>query len=83
MRGAVLEGWNGGPVIDGHLGAAANQAKAYAFAADVGPMTRAMRDRGLSLHQIAAELAKEGIQTTRGGQRTAAAVRSVLGRGAK
>ena len=70
-------------MIDGHLGAPASRAKADAFAADVGPMTQAMRDRSLSLRQIAAELAKEGIQTARGGLRTAASVRSVLGRGAK
>ena len=81
VRGTVLGGWKGGFVVDGHLGAAANRAKANAFAVDVGPMMRAMRDRGLSLGQIAAELAKEGIQTARGGQWTAAAVRSAPGGG--
>ena len=82
-RGTVLGGWKGGPVVDGKLGNDANRAKADAFAADVGPMTRAMRDRGLSLRQIAAELTKEGIRTARGGLWTAAAVRSVLGRAAE
>lgn len=82
-RGTVLGGWKGGPVVDGQRGADANRAKADAFAADVGPMTRAMRDRGLSLRQIAAELTKEGIRTARGGKWTASGVRSVLGRAAE
>lgn len=79
-RGTVLGGWKGGPVVDGRLGTAAVQAKADAFAADVGPMVREMNGRGLSLRQIAAELTGEGIRTPRGGQWTAAAVRSVLAR---
>ena len=77
-RGTVLGGWKGGPVVDGRLGAAANQTKANAFAADVGPMVLGMHERGLSLRQIAAELVRDGIMTPRGGQWTAAAVRSVL-----
>ena len=81
-RGTVLGGWRGGPVVDGRLGADANRAKADAFAADVGPMVREMHGRGLSLRQIAAELVKEGIRTPRGGEWSAAAVRSVLARAA-
>lgn len=79
-RGAVLGGWKGGPVVDGRLGVEANRAKAAAFAADLGPMVLEMHGRGLSLRQIAAELVKDGIRTPRGGQWTAAAVRSVLAR---
>lgn len=77
-RGVTLGGWKGGPVVDGLMGAAANRAKAAAFAADVGPMVRDMTARGMSLRQIAAELTTDGIRTPRGGAWTAAAVRSVL-----
>ena len=77
-RGTVLGGWKGGPVVDGRLGAIANKAKADAFAADVGPMVLGMHERGLSLRQIVAELVRDGVVTARGGQWTAAAVRSVL-----
>ena len=39
---------------------------------------REMQSRSLSLRQMAAELTAQGIQTPRGGQWTAAAVRVVL-----
>ncbi len=77
-RGTALGGWKGGPVVDGRLGVEANRAKASAFAADVGPLVGEMSARGLSLRQIAAELTRQGVQTARGGQWTAAAVRAVL-----
>lgn len=77
-RGVVLGGWKGGPVVDGRLGAAANQDAADAFAAKLAPTVNEMRGRGLSLRQVAAELTTQGIQTARGGQWTAAAVRTVL-----
>lgn len=77
-RGMVLGGWKGGPKVDGSLGAKANRKQADAFAAQVGPMVTALRARGLSLRQMAAALTTEGVQTARGGQWTAAAVRSVL-----
>lgn len=79
-RGTVLGGWRGGPVVDSRKGTAAVQAKAEAFAADVGPMVLEAHGRGLSLRQIAAELTGQSIRTPRGGQWTAAAVRSVLSR---
>ena len=77
-RGTALGGWRGGPVVDSRIGVEAVQAKADAFAADVGPMVRAKSARGLSQRQVAAELTAEGVRTARGGQWTAAAVRSVL-----
>lgn len=77
-RGVTFGGWRGGPVVDGGLGAEANRRKAMAFAADVGPMVAEMRDRGMSLRAIAAELAAHGIRTPRGGQWSADTVRSVL-----
>jgi DNA invertase Pin-like site-specific DNA recombinase len=77
-RGVVLGGWKGGPKVDGRLGAEANRTQADAFATKVGPMVADMKARGLSLRQTAAELTAQGIRTPRGGQWTAAAVRSVL-----
>lgn len=61
----------------GHKGI---QARAGAFAASVGPIARELRDNGLSLRQIGAELAARGIRTPKGGQWSAAAVDAVLRR---
>jgi len=80
-RGVTLGGWRGGPKVDAAAGRAALQDRADAFAARVRPMAAELRDRGLSLREIAAELTTRGVRTARGGQWTAAAVRSVLGRG--
>lgn len=77
-RGVALGGWKGGPKVDGKLGAQANRKQADAFAAKLGPIMGDLQGRGLSLRQMAAELTTLGIQTPRGGQWTAAAVRSVL-----
>ena len=77
-RGVKLGGWRGGPKVDPTLGAAANRAKAEAFAAKLAPLVTEMRQRGLSLRQIAAELTAQGVETAQGGQWTAAAVRLVL-----
>jgi hypothetical protein len=60
---------------------AARRKAASAFAASVGPIPAGdLRDGGLSLRQIAAELTCRGIRTPRGGQWTAAAVNTVLQR---
>jgi DNA invertase Pin-like site-specific DNA recombinase len=77
-RGVKLGGWRGGPKVDPKLGAAANKAKAEVFAAKLAPTLTEMRQRGLSLRQIASELTVQGIETAQGGQWTAAAVRAVL-----
>ena len=77
-RGAVLGGWRGGPKIASALGTEARQQRAAAFAAGIGSMVAEMRERGLSLRQIGAELSQRGIRTPRGGGWTAAAVRAVL-----
>jgi DNA invertase Pin-like site-specific DNA recombinase len=79
-RGVALGGWNGGPKVDGRLGASANKRAADELATRVGPMTSELREQGRSLRQIAAELTEHGIRTARGGQWTAAAVRNVLER---
>jgi len=62
-----------------HARAAATE-QADAFAADVAPTIRRHQDNGMSLRQIAAALAAEGIKTARGGAWTAASVKNVLAR---
>lgn len=58
----------------------ARTAKSDAFAASVRPVVAELQQAGMSLHQIAAELAQRGIRTARGGQWTAASVSNVLRR---
>jgi hypothetical protein len=41
---------------------------------------RDLQDQGMSLRQIAAELVAQGIQTARGGEYTATAVKNALAR---
>jgi DNA invertase Pin-like site-specific DNA recombinase len=77
-RGKVLGGWRGGPKVDGKLGGAAIRQRSEAFAANLEPTVEEMLGRGLSLRQMATELTAQGIRPARGGQWTAAAVRSVL-----
>jgi DNA invertase Pin-like site-specific DNA recombinase len=80
----TLGGYRGGPVPDARLGGeAGGKAVAEAadsFAARVAPIANGLRDKGLSLRQIAAELASLGICTARGGAWTATAVKNVLER---
>jgi DNA invertase Pin-like site-specific DNA recombinase len=77
-RGAELGGWRGGPKVDTAAGRAAIAEKAEAYAARVRPTVAALREQGLSLRQIAAQLVAEGIKTPRGGVWTAAAVSKLL-----
>jgi DNA invertase Pin-like site-specific DNA recombinase len=77
-RGTVLGGWRGGPVVDHRQGIDAIQQRAAAFRTDVGPMIRDLHSRGMSLRQIAAELDRQGVKTSRGKDWTAAAVSRVL-----
>jgi DNA invertase Pin-like site-specific DNA recombinase len=79
-RGKPLGGYRGGPPPNGRLGAAARRDKANAFAARVAPTIAEMQRRGLSLHQIAADLTARSILTPNGGAWTATAVRRVLAR---
>jgi DNA invertase Pin-like site-specific DNA recombinase len=48
------------------------------FAARVAPIAGELRNNGMNLRQIAAELTARGVQTMRGGAWTAASVRNVL-----
>lgn len=77
-RGTSLGGWRGGPVVDQAKGVEAIQHKAQAFRSDVGPMIHDLQSRGMSLRQIAAELDRQGVKTSRGKDWTAAAVSRVL-----
>jgi DNA invertase Pin-like site-specific DNA recombinase len=77
-RGAQLGGWRGGPKVDTEAGRDAQQQRAQDFASTLAPIVGPLRDSGVSLRQIAAELAGRGIRTPRGGAWTAAAVRTVL-----
>jgi DNA invertase Pin-like site-specific DNA recombinase len=83
-RGVKLGGYRGGPVPNAKLGAKlggeAVAEAADAFAERVGPMMRDLKDQGMSLRQIAAEMVARGIRTARGGQWTATAVKNVLAR---
>ena len=76
----MLGGWKGGRKVNGTLGAVANRDKAAAFAAKLAPIVTELQGRSLSLRETAAELTTQGIQTARGGEWTAAAVRCVLAR---
>ena len=75
-----LGGWRGGPAVDSKLGTEAIVKVADAYAGRVGPIMRELQDHGMSLRQIAAELVAQGIQTARGGEYTATAVKNALAR---
>jgi len=62
------------------MGRAALQSRASAFAASVAPIARELHEGGSSLRQVAAELTRRGIRTSRGGQWTPTAVITVLKR---
>lgn len=76
-RGTTLGGFRGRRV-DGRLGAEARRKAADEFAQAVGPTVAALRQDGRSLREIAETLTERGIRTPRGGQWSAASVRSVL-----
>ena len=78
-RGTKLGGFKG-YLPDAQAGAEGNKKAAANFAERVGPMALDMRQRGLSLAQVAAELTAQGVRTARGGAWTATAVRNVLAR---
>jgi DNA invertase Pin-like site-specific DNA recombinase len=79
-----LGGWRGGPdrpYVDDKLGRAAFIANADAFAQRVGPTIKALRDDGMSLRAIAADLTARGVVMPMGGtQWTATAVKRALAR---
>jgi DNA invertase Pin-like site-specific DNA recombinase len=70
-------GWSGEVYREGGEGM---RRKADAFAANVGPLIRTMRDDGKSLRQIADALNERGIPTSRGSQWQETQVMRVLQR---
>ncbi|MBN8872169.1 MAG: recombinase family protein [Rhodospirillales bacterium] len=77
-RGVKLGGYRGGPKADHRQATAARQEAAASRAGALGPLIGRMREQGLSLREIAAELQRQGIQTPRDGAWTAAGVRAIL-----
>lgn len=66
------------PRSTGIGGLQARQKKAADYARKIGPTAVPMRERGLSLHQIAVALVEQGIWTRRGAAWTASSVRIML-----
>lgn len=79
-RGVKLGGWRGGPKVDPGVGLAARLRAADAFARSVGPVAAELHRQGVSLRQIAVRMAERGIQTAKGGEWTATAVKALLAR---
>jgi DNA invertase Pin-like site-specific DNA recombinase len=80
-RGVKLGGRRPGQgKVNSALGSAALTRASDEFAAAVGPIITELRQAGMSLRQIVAELDKRNIRTMRGGAWTAASVRNVLRR---
>ena len=78
-RGTKMGGWRGGPKVDGSLGVRARQDAAAAYAAAVRPILAKLRDGGMTLRQIVAEVEQRGIRTPRSGRWTAGLVHRLLG----
>jgi DNA invertase Pin-like site-specific DNA recombinase len=81
-RGRVLGGYRGGRKPDPQVGADARKRQAEDFAARLLPVVAPLHAQGLSLRQIAAQLAADSISTPNGGAWSADAVRRVLLRAA-
>jgi DNA invertase Pin-like site-specific DNA recombinase len=79
-RGKKLGGYRGGPAPDAQAAAEAHRQAADRFAVAMAPVVIPLRQRGLSLRAIAAELATQGVRTAKGGRWTAMAVSAVLAR---
>jgi DNA invertase Pin-like site-specific DNA recombinase len=79
-RGVTLGGYKGGPVPDAVSGGAAARAKADAFACQVGPIAAELRETGLTLRAVAAEMTRRGIRTPRDTSWTASGVNNLLAR---
>jgi DNA invertase Pin-like site-specific DNA recombinase len=79
-RGKVLGGYRGGPKVDTLAGQRARTERAGARARQLAGVVVPLRNEGISLRAIAAELAARGIRTPGGGAWTADAVRAVLQR---
>jgi len=77
-RGTSLGGWRGGPIVDQRKGVAALKSRAEAFRAAIAPLVRDLRAKGMTLQQIADDLDRQGIKTSRGKGWTSTAVSRVV-----
>jgi DNA invertase Pin-like site-specific DNA recombinase len=80
QRGVKLGGYRGSPPPPPAASAAVRAAKADARAEQIMPTLNELREAGMSLHQMAAELTARGIATPRGGNWTATSVRRAMAR---
>jgi DNA invertase Pin-like site-specific DNA recombinase len=78
-RGKTLGGYRGGPKIDPSAGLKARQERAAQYAASVRPIVTELRDSGLSLWRVCAELEARGIRTPRGGKWVPQMVSRIVG----
>jgi DNA invertase Pin-like site-specific DNA recombinase len=67
-RGKALGGYRGGPKPDPTVGLAARQKQAADWVASVRPVVTTLRNEGLSLRRVCAELEQRGIRTPNGGK---------------
>jgi DNA invertase Pin-like site-specific DNA recombinase len=78
-RGKALGGYRGGPKVDPAAGLRAQRERAAQYADSVRPIVTELRDTGLSLWSVCAELEARGIRTPRGGKWVPNSVSKILG----
>ena len=77
QRGASLGSWRAGPTVDQRKGVEAIQQRATDFAEQIRPIIAELSATGASSRDIAAELTRRGIRTSRRGNWTVTTVRRV------
>jgi DNA invertase Pin-like site-specific DNA recombinase len=78
-RGKVLGGYRGGPKIDPVVGLKARQERAAIYTMAVRPVVSELRNSGLSLRKVCAELQTRGIRTPNGGKWVPQMVTKIVG----
>jgi DNA invertase Pin-like site-specific DNA recombinase len=78
-RGKALGGYRGGPKVDPSVGLRVRQERAAQYAASVRPIVTELRDSGISLRRVCAELEARGIRTPRGGRWVPNMVSKIVG----
>ena len=77
-RGKILGGYRGGPKPNPEIGLKARQERAAVFTSSVRPIITQLRNDGMSLRGVCAELEARGIRTPRGGKWVPATVVKVI-----
>ena len=77
-RGKILGGYRGGPKPNPEVGLKARQERAAVFTSSVRPIITQLRNDGMSLRGVCAELEARGIRTPRGGKWVPATVVKVI-----